>query len=434
MTSATTAIRAADRGAQITLSVLEDLFGSYHPRDFAVRLWDGTTWGPAPGQPARFTLVLQHPGALRRMFWPPNDISFGEAYIYDDFDIEGDIHALFPVLDYLVELPRGLATKLRFAWNLLSLPAGGRPRPTSRAARLRGALHSKERDKQAVSYHYDAPKEFYAVWLDPDMAYSCAYYTSPDNTLEEAQRQKNDIVCRKLRLQPDERLLDIGCGWGGLVIHAARHYGVQALGFTLNEQHAAEANERIRQAGLADRCRVEVRDYRETGDLGLFDKLASVEMLGHVGEALLPEYFAQTSRLLRPGGTFFIHGIHRSASIRVQRKVSFSNRYIFPDGDAVPISTVLRDAERAGFEVRDVECLREHYALTTRQWLERLEARRNEALQTADEVGYRLYRLFLAGWTYLYQKKTQLNLYHTLLAKPDRGDSKLPLTRADWYA
>lgn len=422
-----------DRHARTSLSFLENLFADYHPRDFAVRLWDGSGWEAEPGQLPRFTLVIRRPGALRPIFQGASDVALGEAYIYDDIDIEGDIESVFDMAEYLKTQHWGLARRLGLGWRLLSLPSGSR-RPASgyRTAHLSGARHSRERDRQAVTYHYDVSNDFYSLWLDERMVYSCAYFHSPDDDLETAQRQKLDYLCRKLRLRRDERLLDLGCGWGGLVIYAAQNYGVKAIGITLSQPQADLANERIRQAGLAGRCQVEVCDYREIAEPNGYDKLVSVGMFEHVGEAKLPAYFQQAWRLLRPGGVFLNHGIACSLAYARQGGPSFTDRYIFPDGELVPIGTTLRAAEASGFELRDVESLREHYTLTLRHWRRRLEARHEEACRLTNETTYRIWRLMCCS-AHGFQTG-DLNLYQTLLAKPEAGRSGLPLTRADWYA
>ena len=430
----TAQVRQADKTVAHALAFIQGLLADYHPRDFSVRLWDGTQW-PAETDPPRFTLVLKHPGALRRMFRDPStDLYLGEAYVYDDFDIEGEIEAAFPVADYLMSLDWSLSARLRLGWELLHLP-GERERGQDgrQAASLSGHPHSLERDREAVTYHYDVSNDFYALWLDRRMVYSCAYFAHPDDDLDTAQERKLDYICRKLRLRPGERLLDIGCGWGGLVIHAAQHYGVNALGITLSQPQAELAQARIREAGLSQRCRVEVRDYRQVDEPESFDKLVSVGMFEHVGEALLPVYFQQAWRLLRPGGAFLNHGIARRATDPLPKGPTFNDRYVFPDGELVPIHVTLRHAEEAGFEVRDVESLREHYALTLRHWVRRLEAHRQQALQVVDEPTYRVWRLFMSGSAYGFSRG-RLNVYQALLVKPDDGDSHLPLTRADWYA
>lgn len=299
--------------------------------------------------------------------------------------------------------------------------------------RLRGVRHSRHRDRKAVTYHYDVSNDFYSLFLDERMVYSCAYFSSLDEDLDAAQERKLDYICRKLRLRRGERLLDIGCGWGGLVIHAASRYGVDAVGITLSRPQAALANERIRRAGLSERCRVEVRDYREVDGTSTYDKMVSVGMFEHVGESLLPEYFRRAFRLLRPGGVFLNHGIARNPEFPLVPGPSFTDHYVFPDGELVPISTTLCCAEASGFEVRDVESLREHYILTLRRWVTRLEARRGEARNATDERTYRLWRLYMAGSAHKF-RIGQNNVYQVLLSRPSGAGSDLPLTRSDWYA
>ena len=424
--------KTTDQAVQTTLSLLQDVFSSSPVRDVAVRLWDGTTWQPEAGKPTRCTLVLQHPGALRKMFVPPSDLSLGEAYIYNDFDIEGDIEALLPLMEYFLEKPWGKMEQVRFAKSLLSLPKMGQSRPGNTAAKVRGALHSKERDRQATNYHYDRSNEFYALWLDARMIYSCAYFATPDDELEKAQEQKLNYLCRKLRLQPGERLLDIGCGWGGLLIYAAQHYGVEADGITLSPQQAKLARERIKEAGLENRCHVEICDYREVSKPRGYDKLVSVSMAEHIGKPLLPTYFKQAWNLLRPGGVFLNHGINvHSTAPTVGR--DFIHRYVAPDGELVSLVTTLQAAETSGFEVRDVESLREHYVYTLRYWLRRLDEHADEAQRIAGEMIYRIWRLFISLGLHEFEVGRG-NLYQTLLVKTEKGSSGLPLRREDWYA
>lgn len=426
--------RAVEEQVRHARSFLQALLDDYHPRNFAVRFWDGSEW-PAETEPPDFTLVLKHPGALRRMFQDTTtDLALGEAYIYDDFDIQGNIEATFPVADHLLSKDWSMKAKLRLGWELLHLPPPRRPNGNGRGpARLRGRQHSIERDKKAVTYHYNVSNDFYALWLDKNMVYSCAYFEHPNEELDRAQERKLDYICKKLRLKPGERLLDIGCGWGSLIVHAAKNYGVEALGITLSEPQAEWANRRIREAGLSGRARVEVLDYRQIQDWEGFDKLVSVGMFEHVGEALLPTYFEQAFRLLKPGGAFLNHGIARDFHNIPPKKPTFSDRYVFPDGELVPISATLHYAEAAGFEVRDVESLREHYALTLRHWVRRLEAHHEDARELVGETTYRVWRLFMAGSAYGFERG-RLNVYQTLLVKRDAaGHSGVPLTRKDWY-
>ncbi len=378
-------------------------------------------------------MVLKHPGALRTLFRSPSELSLGEAYLYDDFDIEGDIGSAFALADYLVTLNPGMGERLRFARRLLALPSPARTHAVRPSEQLRGLRHSRSRDRRAVTYHYDLSNAFYSLWLDDRMVYSCAYFASPDEDLETAQERKLDYVCGKLRLRGGERLLDIGCGWGGLVLHAATRWGVEALGITLSRPQAELANERIRAAGAADRCRVEVRDYRDVEGPETFDKLVSVGMFEHVGESRLAEYFGRAFRLLRPGGVFLNHGIACHPAFPPVPGPSFTDHYVFPDGELIPVNATLRAAETNGFEVRDVESLREHYVLTLLHWVRRLEARRKEACRAAGETAYRLWRLYMAGAAHKFRTGRN-NVYQVLLVKSDRGKSGLPLSRADWYA
>jgi cyclopropane-fatty-acyl-phospholipid synthase len=421
-----------DRIAEKALTFFEELLSDY-PRDFAVRLWDGSRLDPQPGQPTRCTLIINRPGALRRLFQPANHASLGEAYIYGDVDIEGDVEALFPLVPYLLNLKIGKARQLRLAALLWGMPSSPTRRLGRAPVKLEGELHSRQRDLQAVTYHYNVSNDFFRLFLDRRMVYSCAYFESPDLKLDEAQEHKLDYICRKLRLKPREQLLDIGCGWGALIMHAAEHYGVRALGITLSEPQAELANQLIREAGLQDLCRVEVRDYRELDEPESFDKLVSVGMIEHVGETMLPTYFEQAFQLLKPGGVFMNHGIARAVWTETRERPTFIDRYVFPDGDMVPIGIVLRQAALCGFEIRDVENLREHYTLTLRHWVKNLEDRASRARQITDESTYRTWRLYMAGSAYFFDTG-RLNLYQTVLAKPRKGKSGLPLTRADWYS
>ncbi len=424
---ATTALR--DPKVELSLRFLDDLLADYSRRDYQVRLWEGTIWGV--GNSPRFTLVLKHLGSLRTMFLDPSELTLGEAYIHDDFDIEGDIEAAMELGSYLVAQERSFPNRLHLAARLRQLPVSTRSGLSRWGARFQGRIHSKDRDRQAVCSHYDLPAEFYALWLDRRMVYSCAYFAMPEEDLDSAQERKLDYVCRKLRLRRGERLLDIGCGWGGLIMHAVAHYGVEAVGITLSVPQAEVARQRLREAGLNDRCRVEVSDYRDIDNGQQYDKIVSVGMFEHVGEALLPEYFQRAWSQLRPGGVFLNHGIAYCATYR-RPGPSFSDRYVFPDSELVPISTTLRAAELSGFEVRDVESLREHYALTLHEWVGRLEAHAEEARRITDDTLYRIWRLYMAGAAHRL-RSGRLNIYQTLLAKPLNGRSGLPLTREDWY-
>lgn len=439
--SHTLTLSTADPVVSRAASLLDRLFPP--PRAFCLRLWDGTQ---LPAARPVFTLVLNHPGALRCMFTPPVELALGEAFIYGDFDIEGEIFAAFSLIDDITARTFSPGDIAALARDLLALPGADLHRLEGRGpAQLQGALHSRERDRAAIQYHYDVGNDFYSLWLDRNMQYSCAYFLTGAEDLDAAQERKMELICRKLRLQPGERLLDIGCGWGGLAMYAARQHGVSVIGVTLSKKQMLLATQRIAEADLGGRVGVKLQDYRDLGTES-FDKIVSVGMFEHVGRSRLPEYFAHTYRLLKPGGLFLNHGIsrraaedHRASGWRrfVEQSIlgadSFVQRYIFPDGELVPVSEVNVVAEAAGFEVRDVENLREHYALTLRHWVNRLEARRAEAIQSAGEVTYRTWRLYMSASAHGFESGN-INVNQTLLAKSAAGKSNLPLTRADLYA
>src|SRR5574340_235831 len=344
----------------ITLEFLDEIVKPVNVDTVGVKLWDGTLWPDST--PRLVTLVLRHPGALRSMFHAGTELALAEAYLYGDFDIEGDIIGVFDLAEGLSGAVNGWGSKLSAVSKLMKLPRNDASRIHTRGpAKLNGKIHSIDRDRRAVTYHYDVSNDFYKLFLDKRMVYSCAYFKSPDLSLDEAQAAKLEHICRKLRLQPGQRLLDVGCGWGGLVMYAAKNYGVNTLGITLSQPQADLANQRIKEAGLGDRCRVEVRDYRELEVSEPFDALVSVGMFEHVGADLLPRYFKKAHSLLKPGGVFLNHGIARRITDPKADPNSFSNTYVFPDGELEPISQTLQAAEAERFEVRDVESLREHY-------------------------------------------------------------------------
>jgi cyclopropane-fatty-acyl-phospholipid synthase len=369
------------------------------------------------------------------MFTSLNELGLAEAYLYDDFNVEGDLEHVFGLGDELIKASTSVSTKLRIGRMILGLPAGDDHQEDQRgAARLSGEAHSIERDRLAISYHYDVSNEFYGLWLDQNMVYSCAYFNDEGENLDSAQDRKLDYICRKLRLEPGQRLLDIGCGWGGLVRHAVENYGVQALGITLSSPQVELANQRLAAAGLEQKAQVELLDYREIEDKEGFDALVSVGMFEHVGAALLGTYFRKAMEILKPGGVFLNHGIATKATIKRRKGPTFTQCYVFPDGELTPVSVSLEAAEEAGFEVRDVESLREHYALTLRHWVRRLEAAHEKALDFVAEPTYRVWRLFMSASAYGFSAGT-LNVYQSLLGKQSEdGTSNLPLTRADWYA
>jgi cyclopropane-fatty-acyl-phospholipid synthase len=416
--------------ARLGVKLFASLLADYPRPNFQVRLWDGNTLG---SDHPRFTVLVKHPDALREMFFEPTELTLGEAYIFDDLDIEGDIEAASELADYLsAQRIPGFEQSRQLSRVLRHLPLRRSRCTEQRRANLLGLPHSKDRDRRAIRFHYDLPPQFFALWLDARMLYSCAYFASGEESdLDAAQDSKLDYICRKLCLRRGDRLLDIGCGWGGLLAHATAHYGVQALGITLSVPQAEFARQRIRDSGISERCRVEVCDYRDLEIDQPFDKIVSVGMFEHVGKSHLPEYFCRAWQLLRPGGRFLNTGISASATYQRQGP-SFVDRYVFPDGELVPLSITLGAAEKCGFEVRDVESLREHYALTLDHWVHRLEAHAEQARSITDETTYRVWRLYMAASAHAF-RAARLNLYQLLLIKPLNGESGMPLTRADWY-
>jgi len=410
-----------------------DLLRRALPADTPLQLALATDGSVAPREvPAR--IVVSGPDALARLLWPPSADALGEAYLRGDVDIEGDIWAAVDAGRgfNLRRLGRALPRLARLA---LELRRGAAPaRRLKRVARLSGRRHSRARDLAAVRFHYDVGNEFYALWLDRRLVYSCAYFGTAESTLDAAQEAKLDLICRKLGLQPGMRLLDIGCGWGSLVVFAAERYGVEATGITLSAAQAEWAATDIRRRGLGDRARVMVRDYRDLDELGPFDAVASVGMFEHVGRERLAEYFAAALGAVRPGGLFLNHGIATTVTDGLLRRRwlrfrdgGFLGRYVFPDGELVGVEDAVAFARRAGFELVDVQSLRPHYALTLKAWVERLEASADTARTLVGEEVYRTWRLYMAAARGGFEEGS-LDVAQLLLARPGlEGPAELPL-------
>jgi cyclopropane-fatty-acyl-phospholipid synthase len=428
-------------------------FGPVHERGFAVRWWDDSV-DASPGRAAPFTLVVRRAGALRRALLPPSELALVEAYLRDDIDAEGSLGEAGRLGDLAASHLRSPRTLARLVRVLRRLPTDDVP-PTRvdadaadsprRVRRLFGlGQHSRQRDAIVVRHHYDVGNDFYALWLDRRMIYSCAYFPTGTEDLDAAQEAKLEHICRKLRLRAGDHLLDIGCGWGGLLEYAATRFGVSGVGITLSEPQAALARARLATAGVADRVRIEVRDYRDLPRDWQFDKVVSVGMREHVGAARLPEYFAVAHRVLRPGGLFLDHGLMRGGAEqrrgvgqwiarRLWRRDAFIERYVFPDGELVPLGELMGMAEPTGLEARDVENLREHYILTLRHWVERLTRVHPQAAAIVGEQTYRVWRLYMAATTLGFQSG-RLTLIQILFAKPlPDGSADVPLSRADLY-
>ncbi|MEY2475302.1 MAG: cyclopropane-fatty-acyl-phospholipid synthase [Actinomycetota bacterium] len=400
----------------------------------SIKAWDGSTLGPGD---AAATVVINSPAALRRLMWAPNELGLGRAYVAGDLDIEGDVYAALTIRDGVAahDEParvggdrRGWIAAIAAARRVRAL---GRPLPPPKEeVHLSGRRHSKERDAAAVAHHYDVGNDFYRLVLGPTLTYSCAYFETPDTPLDDAQTAKYDLICRKLALEPGMRLLDVGCGWGGMVLHAAEHYGVTAVGVTLSRQQQELAAKRVAEAGLDGRVDVRLQDYRDIDD-GPYDAISSIGMFEHVGLVMLGKYVACLFELLRPEGRLLNHAISRPATPGKPKfdRHSFIERYVFPDGELHEVGAVVSAMQEQGFEVRDVESLREHYAATLRQWVANLEAHWDDAVAIAGEARARIWKLYMAA-SAVHFAANRTNLHQVLGVKPtDDGRSGMALTR-----
>lgn len=400
------------------------VFDGYKGPVFGIRLWDGSRWSSRTDASPACTLVVENPNALASLIAEPNEISLGEAFIHGDLDVEGDLFSVFSIVEHLLHRPRSLRQRLVEKLGRSFMGIG-------RWLKF-GTVNSQSRDRASIAYHYDQPVAFFEPWLGNSLAYSCAYFRSAEDPLDEAQKQKLEHICHKLRLRPGERFLDIGCGWGSLPLYAACECRAHAEGITLSREQAVMARRRIEAARLERNCMVQLRDYRELEAADeTFDKIASVGMFEHVGLKNLPLYFGIAHRLLRPGGLFLNHGIARSP-LSAARQSSFIDRFVFPDGRLVTLAEQVRAAESQGFEVRDVENLREHYELTLRRWVEGLSRNADALLKHVSKVTYRIWLLYMAGSAVAF-RRGDIGVYQLLLSRSDRGNSGLPLTREDLY-
>jgi cyclopropane-fatty-acyl-phospholipid synthase len=410
---------------------LQPLLESVLGTDVPVRVvtYDGSALGP-PDAPSR--VVIRTPEAMHRIITGlGRELAFARAYVAGDIDIEGDIYSVIALKDsfgsirpsFAVLRQAAQALGVRDVRSLTKL----RPLPApDEEIKLHGRRHSKRRDASAIRSHYDVSNDFYRMVLGPSFTYSCAVFEHEDDTLERAQANKYELISRKLALRPDMRLLDIGCGWGGMVLHAARHHGVQAVGITISEAQAELARKRVVDAGLADRVEIRLQDYREVHD-GPFDAVSSIGMFEHVGLDHLSEYFGQIRRLLRPGGRLLNHGISRPAGQRERLNTrGFLHRYVFPDGELMEVGKVVSAIQAQGIEVRHVENLREHYALTLRQWVHNLEQNWDDAVSEVGAPRARIWRLYMAGSALAFEAG-QTQIHQVLGVVAERGRSGFPL-------
>jgi cyclopropane-fatty-acyl-phospholipid synthase len=362
-----------------------------------LRLWNGDEIVPAAS--ARAEVAVRKPHALLALA-RANLSSLAKSYVEQEIDLAADARTI-------IELGQQLCAS-----------SAARARTLPRLPLMR---HTRASDRRAIGYHYDVSNDFYRLWLDRDLVYSCAYFKSEHDTLDAAQRQKLDHLCRKLALAPGERLLDIGCGWGGLIMHAAQHYGAQALGITLSRNQHDYAVEEIRRRGLADRCEVRLMDYRDVPEGEPFDKIVSVGMFEHVGVANFPVYFGKIYRLLKAGGLIMNHGITTTdpGNGRAGPDTGdFIDEYVFPDGELAHVSTVMRAMSEQGLECVDAESLRPHYARTLWHWVSRLESRKDEAIALVGEKKFRIWQIYMAGSAWAFERGW-LSLYQLLAGRAD---------------
>jgi cyclopropane-fatty-acyl-phospholipid synthase len=389
-----------------------------------VRAYDGSRAGPTDAPAA---IVLRSPDALRRIITAPGELGLGRAYVAGDLDVEGDLFAVLSLhrrLDGLRLSPSQWAAFVRLVGTTSIRPLP----PPPEEARLHGRRHSRARDAAAISYHYDLSNDFYRILLGPTLTYSCAVWSSPTVGLEAAQNAKHELVCRKLGLEPGMRLLDVGCGWGSMVLHAARHHGVRAVGVTLSQAQAELAAKRVAESDVADLVEIRMQDYRDVAD-GPYDAISSIGMFEHVGLSMLETYFNRLFALLRPEGRLLNHGISRAPGGRSRARLwsrSFIDSYVFPDGELHEIGSVVSTIQRCAFEARHVESLREHYALTLRAWLANLEASWDDAVALVGDARARVWRLYIAASATRFEDNA-VQVHQVLAVKPRDGHSGLPL-------
>ncbi len=419
------AVMSSDNNVKLGIEIISTIMTGY-TGPVAIRLWDS---GLAHGTPnASCTIIFRTPAVLRDLLLHRNLLRLVDFYLTGEIDVEGDLESLFDLRTHLSGLDLSLGTRLSLMFKAMRLPGKHLSGSTKK---WRAKFTAHQNSKASIAHHYDVSNEFYRLWLDPEMVYSCAYFHDEQQSLADAQTDKLDILCRKLRLQPGQALLDIGCGWGALAIHAARHYGVTVHGITLSQEQQKFAANRVRDEGLEQQIKIELRDYRDLPDEGLYDRVVSVGMFEHIGIKNFPTYFNKVKHFLKPDGLFLNHGITSETGWQRTPLTRFMNRYIFPDGELARISTVVEAMENAGFETLDVECLRRHYALTLRKWVANLERHREQAIYHSSEVTYRLWRLYMTGCAY-YFDVGDIGLHQVLVGHRHQVQP-VPLCRDDIY-
>jgi cyclopropane-fatty-acyl-phospholipid synthase len=412
-------------GAVTLAEVFEGIFGADLP--IRIECYDGSALGP---EDAPATVVVASRRVLQRIATAPGELGFARAYVTGNLDVEGDLFVALASLRERIPDARLGAGQWVAILRLVGPASIRRLPPPPEEARLRGRRHSMERDAAAIAHHYDVSNAFYGLVLGPSMTYSCAVWREPSVTLEEAQDAKYELICRKLGLRPGMRLLDVGCGWGGMALHAAARHGVQAVGVTISPNQAEWAEKAVAEAGLSGRVQVRLQDYREIDD-GPYDAISSIGMFEHVGLSQLRNYFGRLFALLRPDGRLLNHGISRPPARRARfARRSFIDRYVFPDGELHEIGSVVSAIQRSGFEARHVESLREHYALTLRAWVANLERSWDDAVGEVGLARARIWRLYMAGAALNFEAgRTQV--HQVLAVRTKDGRSRLPL-RPGW--
>jgi cyclopropane-fatty-acyl-phospholipid synthase len=426
---------------------LAEVVGSILGNEIPLRIaaYDGSATGPPE---AAATLVIRSPDALARIISRPGELGLSRAYVAGDLDIDGDIYSVLKLDISISNLrlgPTAMARLLRAAGRsaLRWLP------PPEEEARLHGGIHSRRRDRESINHHYDVSNAFYEAVLGPSMTYSCAVFETPDDDLAEAQTNKYELVSQKLGLRSGMRLLDVGCGWGGMAIHAATEHGARVLGITLSSEQYDWATKRVAELGLGDRIEIRIQDYRDLTD-GPFDAISSIGMFEHVGRARMVEYFHRLFSLLQPGGRLLNHAIGRpgdevvpttrgraestarrmavAAGLRGPSRIvsPFMDRYVFPDAELHEVGTVVSMMQNTGFEIRHVETLREHYALTLRRWVENLEVNWDVAVREVGSARARVWRLYMAASAVNFERHG-LEVHQALAVRPDKGRSNMPL-------
>jgi cyclopropane-fatty-acyl-phospholipid synthase len=410
--------------------LLRIVFGSQLP--VRIEFWDGSGIGPWDGPG---TLHVRSSDALRRLLWAPGQLGLSRAFVVGELDLEGDIFELLRVLraatpDQLRLGPGAVASTLGAIARLRILPTP--PPPPGEEARPRGRRHSRRRDAEVVSHHYDVGNDFYRLILGPSMTYSCARFSHGSTTLEEAQAAKHEMICRKLGLheRPGLSLLDVGCGWGSMAMHAAAHHGATVVGVTISQAQAERSRKRVADAGLTDQVEIRLQDYRDL-EGETFDAISSIGMFEHVGAKRIATYFETLRALLGPRGRVLNHAISSVGGSTMEAR-SFIGRYVWPDGELIDLGDVVLAMERAGFEVRDVESLREHYAGTLRAWVANLDAGWDQALAEVGPNRARIWRLYMAGSALSFEAG-DVGIHQVLGVVADgSGGSGMPATRDAW--